>query len=125
MAKRTRHAPPSTNKPGRTDEVRISDYIAQAVNETEVHQSIYANHVQFTVAQNELYLDFYRIEPTPHVSNGPPFPVFLKRVIIPITLGKGFVNGLGNLIKAFENATNITLPNTREPQLDDEVDFWK
>lgn len=85
---------------------------------------IYANHAQFGINLNEIFIDFYRIEPDP-ADGTRPVGTFLQRVIVPIGLGKGFASGMANLVDGFEKATGMEVPNNRKRFEDDTIDIWK
>jgi hypothetical protein len=85
--------------------------------------TVYANHAQFSMGENELYLDFYRIEPEPaDPRNVQAFLV--QRVAIPHGLAKGLATAVANLVAGFENALGIAIPLNRTPDPNDLIKIW-
>lgn len=94
---------------------------AQDRRETSI---AYANHAQFSVNINEIFIDLYQLGPRP----GDPSKievVLTQRVVIPVSLGKGFATGLANLIAGLERETGKLVPNNREPDPDDTIVIWE
>jgi len=102
-------------------EVKIEDILPSAKDVSG--PVVYANHVQFVIGQNEINIDFYRIEPKAGRTLDAQ-ALFIQRAIIPIGMGKGFVAGLGNAVARFEKANNITLPNQRGNDPEDILKIW-
>ena len=103
-------------------QVNTADLVAKAVDKSG--NAVYANHAQFSIGPNEINIDLFLLGSSPTESSVPQ-AIFVKRIIIPLTLVKGFVSGLANLILRFENDTDTKIPNTREPQPDDVMEIWK
>ena len=105
--------------------VNINSLLSKASNVTEAPRT-YSNHVQFTINLNEIFIDFYRLEPTPgNPTANSPEVTLLHRMVIPIGLGKGFATGMANLIAGFEKATGLVTQNNREPDPEDVIVIWK
>jgi hypothetical protein len=84
---------------------------------------IYANHAQFSVNPNEIFIDLYRLEPEPgEAGNIQAF--LLQRVVIPLGLAKGFATGLANIVAGVEKALGIVVPLNREPDPEDTIKIW-
>jgi hypothetical protein len=84
---------------------------------------VYANHAQFSVNPNEIFIDLYRLEPEPSdTSNVQAF--LIQRVVIPLGLAKGFATGLANAVAVLEKTLGIKLPLHRTPDPDDTIKIW-
>jgi hypothetical protein len=119
MAKRSH--PPKTIEE-KSIEITIRDLIKNSIDKSS--PTIYANHAQFGMTGNEIFVDFYRLEPNPGVTPTPS-AYFVQRIIIPVSLGKGFAVGLANLIDGFERSSGIAIPNNRAPDPQDTIRIWE
>lgn len=84
---------------------------------------VYSNHARILISQNELFLDFYYIAPKPNT--GEPETVRIQRIIFPLNVAKGLTMALANMVAQYESDHDITLPNTREKQKDDQISIWE
>lgn len=120
MAKRSH--PPTSSK---ITEINLSELVSKAEPLAPGEpETIFANHAQFSINLNEIYIDFYRLEPNrkdPTV----PHPIFVKRIVIPNSLGKGFATGMANLVAHYEKETGKILPNQRTGFPDDTISIWE
>jgi hypothetical protein len=103
-------------------EVSTVELIANATAKSDV--ALYANHAQFSIGQNEFFIDLYLLAPSP-ADSVKAQATFIKRIILPFGLVKGFVSALANLIARFERDTNQAIPNNRARSSDDILDIWK
>src|SRR5215213_10323930 len=106
MAKR-RHPQGQVIGPG----VRTINALSLTANAKDLRETpfIYANHAQFSINPNEVFMDFYNLQPE---ANDPSNvqALFIQRVVLPIGLAKGFATGLSNLIASYEKAMDINVP---------------
>lgn len=122
MAKRNK-LPSTKNRPKKIVELTTDELMANALPEKDGLQTQLANHVQFNINQNEIYIDFYRFEP-PYAPNGEPKSFHVQRIAIPNAMGKGFAVGMANLVANFEKITGTELPLQRERKPEDEITIW-
>lgn len=87
---------------------------------------IYANHAQFVVTDNEIVIDLFKLSPENKPENQPQVDaVRVQRILLPHSLGKGFVNALANAIVMYEENSGNHLPNNRGRRDTDKVNVWK
>lgn len=99
--------------------IDITDLIAKT---KEMPEGIYANFAQFLISNHEVFLDFYHVSPKP---GGAGLNVqSAQRIIIPLSLAKGTVEALANVIADFEADHGIELINSREPAESDRIHIW-
>ncbi len=105
-------------------EVSIKEVLATAtVSETP---DIYANHAQFLVTNSEIIIDLYKLSPDLRASKKLKVNAMrVQRVIVPHSLGKGFVEGLANAIASFQDNQGVELVNSREKDPSDRIKVWE
>jgi len=100
---------------------RIKDVIAQVKRD---QPPVYANHAQISMTNNEIFLDFFRIDPL--VEGGVSVEaVHVNRVIIPHSLGKGFATAIANVIAQYEEDHGTKVPNFRVPEGSEKIKIWE
>lgn len=109
-----------------TQTFSFSDLARDALDVSAAPTTYYANYAQVSViGSNEVYVDFYRVEPGKGDPSQDVHAVFLNRTIIPINMAKGFTASIANLIANYEKNTGQTLPNQRPPAPTDIKDIWE
>ncbi|MDP2965234.1 MAG: hypothetical protein Q8N39_04240 [Pelolinea sp.] len=103
--------------------VAVPEIIANA----NVHfcGTVYSNHAQFVIINNELFLDFYLIEPAKPEYTGTPAATLVSRIAVPIGMAKGIATGLANAIDRSEKSLKIKIPNQRGKHPGDSIEIWK
>jgi hypothetical protein len=84
---------------------------------------VYANHARLIATTNEFIVDVFFAGPDP-TNLQEPTVLHVQRVVIPANMAKGFTTGLANSIAGFEEATGVTLPNTRTKETTDQITIW-
>lgn len=90
----------------------------------------YANHVQVSITNSELILDFFFISPelNPLQSTRSGLKqgklVHVQRTIVPLSLSKGIASAIANVVAEYEKNQKIVLVNSREAQPDDLIKIW-
>lgn len=100
------------------------DTLFNAATVKESESGVYANHARFSITGNEIVVDFYLIS-SAFKKGEKPKSIHVKRVLLPVGLGKGFATGLANAIANFENTTGIEIPNQRDKLENDVIEIWK
>jgi hypothetical protein len=101
--------------------------VQQVIEKAQViadEQGTYANYIQMSLTNNDAVFDFYQIAPV----TGKPLPkaFMVQRMVIPLSLLKGFTTALANSIAQFEiDNKDVILPNSREKQPGDQFEIWK
>lgn len=102
------------------------DQIIENSDIKDLDIGLFANHARFHIGNTEIILDFYRLSPEgAGIESGNYKATLLQRVLIPLSLGKGFATGLANAIASFETGTGKSLPLDRPTQETDEIEIWK
>jgi hypothetical protein len=101
--------------------VTIEDLLSKT--KSSENPVIYSNHVQIALSNVELFLDFFSMGPS-LTDPTKPMITHMQRVILPVQLGKGLATIIANAVAAFEEANNITLPTSREPDPNDKIKIW-
>jgi hypothetical protein len=70
--------------------------------------SIYANQVSLIRTDNELFVDFYAVEPT---STSDAIARHVSRIVLPLTAMKGLRDAIEEQIAGYEHEFGINLPN--------------
>lgn len=83
----------------------------------------YANYVHFLAGQYDITIDFFHL--ATDVSNMEILnPQLVRRVVIPISMAKGFVTAMANSIVLLEEGTGLEVPLLREPNPNDKIKIW-
>ena len=91
-------------------ETPIEKIIEQA-EFAQVGPDVYSNHVQISAGIHEFTLDFYSIGPG--IGKKPQTFRLSQRVAIPLSIVKGLITALENVVEVYEKDTGITLPNLK------------
>jgi hypothetical protein len=103
-------------------DVRIQDLINSS-NRDEQRPDFYANYVQVSLTNSELFLDFYYL--APDTQKSPPLAAkFVQRVICPQAIAKGLASAIANTVVSYEMDNGVVLPLQRPPSPDDQVVIW-
>lgn len=86
---------------------------------------IYANHAQVVVTANEIIIDLFELSPMLKDKYQKITAIHMQRILLPLSLGKGFATAIANTIAAFEADNGFILPNNRTPDPDDKIVIWK
>ena len=103
--------------------VAIPDIISTA--NVNLCGTVYSNHAQFVIINNELFLDFYFIEPSKPEYKDTPMATLVSRIAVPVGMAKGIATGLANAIDNHEKILKLTIPNQRGKQPGDGIEIWK
>ncbi len=101
---------------------QVSEIIKNATREVEA--KCYANYAQFVVINNEIFLDFYFIEPNEKDLSEIPSAKLVQRMVMPSSIAKGLASGIANTVLQYEKISNTIIPDQRGKHEDDLIDFW-
>ncbi len=105
-------------------EVSIKEVLATAT--LSENPDIYANHAQFLVTNSEIIIDLYKLSPDVRVNKKLKVTATrIQRLILPHSLGKGFVEGLANAIASFQDNQGVELVNSRGKDPSDRIKVWE
>jgi hypothetical protein len=85
---------------------------------------IYANHAQFVVTPSEIIIDLFKLAPDTKSKIGVNAER-IQRIILPHSIGKGFVEGLANAINNYQQEAGVELVNTRSNEPNDQIRVFK
>lgn len=102
-------------------QILVADLLAKA--EKTFSGDIYVNHIQVSLTDHELFIDFYYT--SPQVSKTSPVKMqHVGRMIAPVALAKGLATALANMVANYEADNNVNLPNSRIPDPSDKITIW-
>lgn len=87
----------------------VKDMVQRSENKQQ-GPDIYANHVQLSVSQYDVVLDFYRLSPT-YKNLEKIEAALVQRIVLPLSAIKGLSGALNETIEVFERDTKIVLPD--------------
>ena len=123
MAKNKHHQVPQLQSRRVVRGSDLEALIASAKDERET-PATYSNHVQLLINQNEIFIDFYRIEPS-STDSPKPNVILAQRTIVPLGIAKGFATAMANLVDGLEKELGIVLPNNRKNVPTDTIKIWE
>lgn len=99
----------------------------EVIKDANIYQcsTVYANYAQFAVSNDELFMDFYFLEPPKPDYVGKPNATLVSRVAVPLTLSKGITTALANVIDQHEQITKSKIKNNRTKQPTDTITIWE
>ena len=108
-------------KENKFKEYKISDLMDSA--EVLDNPDLYINHARFLVTSSEIVIDLYKISPGQREELSVKAEK-IQRLILPHSLGKGFVEGLANAINIYEEDNKVKLVNSRVSGPRDKIKVW-